>query len=163
MCVITVQPTNNIKCIPIAKGHVGNKKFFFPDGKESEKRSAIVSTRRIDFLKALAERGRACCKSIASRKADGVNTHQVRTKTTYGANSKKVRRKSVVRSCGCTPKGMILGLEGCLSRCTYRPNKTQHRNRVDLDITQSLNQAFGRSIDFFNTRCMKFFRCAVQR
>ena len=33
-------------------------------------------------------------------------------------------------------------------RCTYGSNKTQHRDRINLRVTQSLNQAFGRSIDF---------------
>ena len=54
--------------------------------------SAIVPTSRLDFLKALVKRGRACSNSVASCRADGVDTHQFRTKTTYGANSKKVRR-----------------------------------------------------------------------
>ena len=111
-----------------------------------------MSTSRLDFLKALVKRGRACCNSIASRKADGVNTHQVRTKTTYRANTKKVRRKSVVRACCCALKNMVLGL-------TNRSNKDQHRNRVHLEVTQSLNQTFGRSIEFhhalheFCSRC----------
>ena len=101
-CVIMVQPTNKIKC------------------------SAIVSTSRIDFLKSLAMHGRACCKSIASRKADGMNAHQIRTKATIGTNTKKRRRYSVVRSCCGTLKSMGLGLEGCLIWCSYRSNKTQH-------------------------------------
>ena len=86
--VITIQPINNIKSIRST-----------PDWRKSENRSALVSTSRIDFLKASAKRGRACRNSIASRKADGVNTHQVRTKTTYRANSKKVIRFCVVRAC----------------------------------------------------------------
>ena len=102
----------------------------------------------LDFLKALVKRGRACSNSISSRKADGVNTHQVRTKTTYRASTKKVRRKGVVRCCSCAIKSMVLGLEGCLVGCTYGSNKTQHRNRINLEVTQSLNQALGRCIDF---------------
>ena len=43
---------------------------------------------------------------------------------------------------------MILGFEGGFVGSTYRANETQHRSRVDLEITQPLNQAFGRSIDF---------------
>ena len=81
-------------------------------------RSAIVSTSRIDLLKASAKSGRACGRSIASRKADGIDTHQVRTKTSYRANPKKRRWNSVVRECSCTLKGMVLGLEGCLVWCT---------------------------------------------
>ena len=99
--------------------------------------------------------GRACSNSIASRKADGVNTHQVRTKTTYRTNSKWVRRYSVVRSCSCALKGMVLGLEGCLVGSTHGANETQYGNRVDLEITQSLNQTFGKAL-IFSTRCMIF-------
>ena len=107
-----------------------------------------MPTSRLDFLQALAKRGRACCNSIGSRKADGVNTHQVKTKTTYGANSKKIRLFCVVRTCNCTLKGMVLGLEGCLVGCADGANETQHRNRIDLEVAQSLNQALGRRIDF---------------
>ena len=145
---IMVRVTDNIESIRGAIGHGGNKKFFFPDGRDSEKRSAIVPTSRIDFLKSLAKRGRACSNSIASRKADGMNAHQIRTKATNGANSKKCGRYSVIRACCSTLKSMVLSLEGCLIWCTYRSNKTQHRNRVNLDVTQSLNQAVGGIIDF---------------
>ena len=103
---------------------------------------------RLDFLEALSKRGRTCSNSIASRKADGVDAHQVRTKTTYGANSKKGRRYSVVRACCCTLKRMVLSLEGRFVRCANGANKTQHRYRIDLELAQSLNQAFGRSSDF---------------
>ena len=58
-CVITAQPTNNIKCIRSAERQRWNKEFFFPNGRESEKRSAIVSTSRTDLFKTSAERGRA--------------------------------------------------------------------------------------------------------
>ena len=43
---------------------------------------------------------------------------------------------------------MVFGLEGCLVGCAYGANKTQHRNRINLEVAQSLNQAFGRNIDF---------------
>ena len=43
---------------------------------------------------------------------------------------------------------MSLVLEGGTVGSTYGANEAQHRNRVDLEITQSLNQIFGRSIDF---------------
>ena len=121
-----------------------------------------MSTSRLDFPKALGKRCRACCKTIASRKADGVNTHQVRTKTTYGANSKKLRRYSVVRACGCTLKGTVLGLEGCLVGCAYGSNTTQHRDRINFEVTQSFNQALGRCIDFQHA-LDKFFLGADQR
>ena len=109
-----------------------------------------MPTSRLDFLKALVKSGRACRNSITSRKADGVSTHHIRTKTTHGANSKKVGRYSVVRSCGCTLKGMVLGLEGCLVGCAHGSNKTQHRDRINLEVTQSLNQTYGRCIDFLH-------------
>ena len=57
-----------------------------------------------------------------------------------GANSKKLRDDSDVRSCSGTLKGMALGFEGGFIWGTHTPNKTQHRNRVDLDITQPLNK-----------------------
>ena len=99
-----------------------------------------MPTGRSDFLEALYKRGRTCSNSIASRKADGVDAHQVRTKATHRANSKKVRKYSVVRSCCGTLKGMVLSLEGCLVGCADGANKTQHRNRVNLVVTQSLAQ-----------------------
>ena len=57
---------------------------------------------------------------------------------------------------------MVLGLEGRLVGCAYGANKTQHKNRVDLEVAQSLNQAFGRRIDFQHA-LDDFFRGAVQR
>ena len=57
---------------------------------------------------------------------------------------------------------MFLGLEGRFVRCAYGANKTQHRNRVNLEVAQPLNQALGRGIDFQNT-LDEFFRGAVQR
>ena len=76
------------------------------------------------------------------------NAHQIRTKATNGAKSKKRRWNSVIRVCSCTLKSMVLSLEGCLIWCTNRSNKSQHRHRVNLEVTQSLNQAFGRRIGF---------------
>ena len=87
---------------------------------------------RLDFLKALPKCGRTCSNSIASRKADGVDAHWVRTKATHGANSKKVRRKSVVRTCSCALKGMGLSLEGRFVRCAYGANETQYGCCIDL-------------------------------
>ena len=43
---------------------------------------------------------------------------------------------------------MVLGFEGGVVGSTYGANETQHRNRVDFEITQSLNKTLGRSIDF---------------
>ena len=57
------------------------------------KKSAIVSSNHTDLFKALAKSGRACSNSMASRKANGVDTHQIRTKTTSRANTNKGRRK----------------------------------------------------------------------
>ena len=77
-----------------------------------------------------------------------MNAHQIRAKSTDGANRKKFGGDSVVRSrCGAL-KGMSLGFECGSVRSTYRAHEIQHRNCVDLDITQTLNQTFGRSIDF---------------
>ena len=75
---------------------------------------------------------------------------------------KEVRRCSVVRSCSCTLKGMVLGLEGRFVGCAYGANKNQHRNLIDLEVAQSLNQAFCRSIDFQHV-LDEFFLCAVKR
>ena len=57
---------------------------------------------------------------------------------------------------------MVLGFEGGIVGSTYGANETQHRSRVDLEITQSLNQTFGRSIDFHHA-LNELFRAAVQR
>ena len=76
-----------------------------------------------------------------------MDAYQIRTKSTDGANREMFRGDSVVRSCCGTLKGMILGFESGFVGSTYGANETQHGNRVDLDITQSLNQSFGRSID----------------
>ena len=84
----------------------------------------------------------------SEREAEGMDAHQIRTKSTDGANRNKFGGDSVVRSCCGARKGMILGFECGFVRSTYRANEIQHRNCVDLDITQSLNQTFGRSIDF---------------
>ena len=43
---------------------------------------------------------------------------------------------------------MVLGFEGGTVGSTYGANETQHRDRIQLEVTQSLNQAFGRRIDF---------------
>ena len=83
-------------------------------------------------------------------------------KSTDGAYLKQGGRDSVVRSCRGTLKAMILGCEGGFLRSTNGANETQHGNRVDLEITQSLNQTFGRSIDFHHA-VHKFFLGAVQR
>ena len=147
-CVITVQLTINMKCPRCVEGHGGKKKLMFPSGRKSKERSAIVPTRRIDFFKALSKRGRACCNSVANCQTNGMDASQIRTLSTDGANRKKFRGDGVVWSCCGTLKGMgSRALRVASSGCTYRPNKTQHRNRVDLDITQSLNQTFG-SFDF---------------
>ena len=103
---------------------------------------------RTDLLKELGKRGRACCNTTASRQTNGMDAYQIRTQSTDGANRKKFRGYSIVRSCCDTLKGMVLGFEGGFIWCTCRPNKTQRRNRLDLDITQSLNKTFGRSINF---------------
>ena len=57
---------------------------------------------------------------------------------------------------------MVLGFEGGIVGNTNRANEAQHRHRVDLEITQSLNQTFGRSIDFHRA-LNDFFRAVVQR
>ena len=57
---------------------------------------------------------------------------------------------------------MTLGFEDSFVGTTYGANETQHGNRVDLDITQSLNQTFGRGIDFHHA-LHKFFLGAAKR
>ena len=46
---------DNVKIIRGAMTHRRNKKFFLPDGRESEKRSAVVPTGRIDLFKTSAK------------------------------------------------------------------------------------------------------------
>ena len=43
---------------------------------------------------------------------------------------------------------MVLGFLDGIVGSTYGANEAQHRDRVDLEIIQSLNQTFGRSVDF---------------
>ena len=83
-----------------------------------------MSSNSTDLFKTSAKRGRTSCNSIASRYADGMNTHQVRTKSTDGANLKNGRRKSVVRDFCGTLKCMVLDLEGCFIGCTYRSDNS---------------------------------------
>ena len=99
---------------------------------------------------------------MAGRQADGINAYQIRAKSTDGANRKKFGGDSVVRSSSDALKGMVLGFECGFVRSTYRATETQKRNRVDLAITLSLNQTFGRSINFHHA-LHKFFVGAVQR
>ena len=106
--VSTFQPRNNIKCICSANPH----------GRE-ENRSATVSTSRTDLFLTLGKRGRACCNSATSRKAERMNAHQIRTKATNGAKPKRRRWKSVVMSCGCTLMGMVFGFEGRFVGCAH--------------------------------------------
>ena len=91
-----------------------------------------------------------------------MDAYQIRTKSTDGANLKEFRVDSVVRSCCGTLKSMVLGLDCSFVGSTYGANEIEHGNRVDLDITQSLNQTFVRSIDFHHV-LTEFFRRAVQR
>ena len=93
---------------------------------ESEIRSSVVPSSRLDFLKALVKRGPTCGNSMASRKAHGVDAHLVRTKATHGANSKNVRKFCVVRTCCETLNGMGLSLEGRFVKCANRTNEAQH-------------------------------------
>ena len=67
-----------------------------------------------------------------------------------------------MRSCSGTLNGTVLSIKGRFVGSTYGTNETQHGNRVDLEITQSINQAFGRSI---HLQCAlhKLFLGAVQR
>ena len=99
---------------------------------------------------------------ILSRLLRRVDANQIRAKSTDGAFLKQRGGDSVVRSCCGTLKGMVLGFEGGIVGSTYGANETQHRNRVDLEITQSLNQTFGRSVDFQHA-LDEFVRDAVQR
>ena len=113
-----------------------------------------MPTSRLDFLKALAKRGQACCISVASRKADGMDANQIGAKSAYRANSKKVKRYSVERPCSCTLEGIVLGLDDGYVGSTYEANKTQHGNRIDLEITQPTRLLVQALI--FNTRGMIF-------
>ena len=72
---------------------------------------------------------------------------------------KKFGGDSVVWSCCGTLKGMILGFEGGFVGSTDRANETRQRNCVDLKFTQSLNQTFGRSIDFHHALHEFFLGC----
>ena len=57
---------------------------------------------------------------------------------------------------------MVLGFEGGFVGSTHGASETQHGNHVEFEITQSLNQTFGRSIDFHHA-FNEFFGSAVQR
>ena len=57
---------------------------------------------------------------------------------------------------------MGLSLESSFVRCAYGANETQHRNRIDLELAQPLDQVFGRCIDFQHA-LDDFFRGADQR
>ena len=91
-----------------------------------------------------------------------MNTNHIGAKSTERAYLKKRRGNSVERSCCGALEGMIIGFEGGFVGGTNRANETQHGNRVDFEITQSLNQTVGRSIDFHHA-LNEFFRCAFQR
>ena len=91
-----------------------------------------------------------------------MDAYQIRTTSTDGANLKEFRGDSVVWSCSGALKGMVLSLDGSFVGSTHGANEAQHGNRVDLEVTQSLNQAFGRSIDFHHA-LHTFFLGAVQR
>ena len=71
------------KALAVLQAMEGARNSFFPDRRQNENRNATVPTSRLDFLKALAKRGRTCSNSIASRKADRVDAHQVRIKATH--------------------------------------------------------------------------------
>ena len=103
------------KAFAVLQALKGAKNSFSQTGDRAKIRNATVPTSSLDFLKALHQRGRACGNS--SRRADGVNTHQIRTKTTHGANSKKVRKYSIVRNCSCALKGMGISINGRFIRC----------------------------------------------
>ena len=51
---------------------------------------------------------------------------------------------------------MFLSQDSSFVGSTHGDNETQHGNRVDLDITESLNKTFGRSINFHHA-LHKFF------
>ena len=91
-----------------------------------------------------------------------MDAYQIRTKSSDGANLEEFRGDSVVRSCSGALNGMVLSLDGSFVGSTHGANEAQHGNRVDLEITQSLNQTFGRSINFHHV-LHKFFQGAVQR
>ena len=57
---------------------------------------------------------------------------------------------------------MVLGFKGGFVGSTYGATETQHGNRVDLEVAQPLNQAFGRRIDFHHA-LHKIFLGAAQR
>ena len=57
---------------------------------------------------------------------------------------------------------MVLILDGSFVGSTHGANETQHSYRINLEVTQSLNQALGKSIDF-QQALDEFFRGAVQR
>ena len=111
-CVITVHLTDNIKCIRCVKSHGGKQEVTLPSGRKHKKRSAIVPTCLIDFFKTSAENGRACCNSMASHQADGMDAYQIRIKSTDGANLDMVRGDSVVRSCSAWFSALRVALPG---------------------------------------------------
>ena len=140
-----------------------NKKHMFPSWRESRERIAIVPTCRTDFFDTSAKCGRVCCcKPTAGDQSDGLGANQIRTKSSDGANLEKFSGDNVVRSRSGTQKGIVLSLMEAVGS-THGANETQHRNRLDLDIAQSLNQALLVQALILITRCTKILPGAVQR
>ena len=109
--------------------------ILFPN--EESKKGAIVPMYRTDFFKTSALFGEQAANRWRSARL--MEWCQIRTKATYRANSKKVKRKQRCTVLQLYTEGHgVLSLEGSLSGA-HTDNKTQHRNRVDLDITKSLN------------------------
>ena len=90
-----------------------------------------------------------------------MNAHQNRAKSQTEPTARSLEEDSVVRSSCGTLKGMVFGFEGGIVGSTHGDNEAQHGNRVDLEITQSLNQTFDRSINFHHA-LHKLFLGAVQ-
>ena len=86
-----------------------------------------MSSSRTDLFKTSTKRGRACCNPIACRQADGMDAYQIRSKAADGANLKKFRGDSVVRSSSGALKGQILSLDGSFVGSTYGANEAQQR------------------------------------
>ena len=117
-----------------------------------------MPTCRTYFFDSSAKCGRVCCcKPTAGDQSDRMGANQIRTKSTVGANLDKFRGDSDVRSCSGTLKGIVLSLDGSSVGSTHGANETQHRNRLDLDIAQSLNQALLVQAWILITRCTNFF------
>ena len=97
------------KTFAVLKAMDGARNSFSQLGERAKRGMQLCPSSRTDIFKTSAKRGRACCNSIASRLAEGMNAHQIRAKATNRANTKQCRWNSFIRACSSTLKSMVPG------------------------------------------------------